>query len=251
MYYVEFLRVSRALLVAMAWLVIPLAINLMILGSHLSELHNGHFGPGSIGTVPLTVVFAIAGIASSIFATSIGGSLACENEGHLSFALTKPASRVRHAATKLAVGIGGVIAFFAIVCAGLYGVDAVLGVTDFFGVDAQTWQQLVRFLLAPIAIYALMQALSASLNQQVGLVFGVAWAALVTLVALGAAPLPAAVHTLVRMLNVANPVVYVGFDFGQTNPTVSLHSPGAIAALALVAVAGIAAAIFQWQRVEA
>src|ERR1700732_1610878 len=74
MYYVELLRVSRALLVAMAWLAVPLAINLIILGSHV--------GSASLGSVPLTTVFAIAGIAASVFATSIGGSLSCENEGH-------------------------------------------------------------------------------------------------------------------------------------------------------------------------
>jgi hypothetical protein len=243
MYYVEFLRVSRALLVAMAWLAVPLAINLIILGSHV--------GGASLGSVPLTTVFAIAGIAASVFATSIGGSLACENEGHLPFALTKPASRFRQASTKLAVGIGAVIAFFAIVCAGLYGVDALLGVTSFFSIQSDTWLQLVRFVLAPIAVYGLMQALSASLNSQVGTVFGAAWGGLVCLAALGAAPLPGPIHTIVSILNVANPVVYIGFDFGQSDATVSIHFAAAIAALALVATTGVAAAIFQWQRVEA
>jgi hypothetical protein len=243
MYYVELLRVSRALVVAMAWVAVPLAINLLILGSHV--------GGGSLGSVPLTTVFAIAGIAASIFATTIGGSLACENDGHLPFALTKPASRFRHAATKLAIGICGVIAYFAIVCAVLYGVDALLGVTNFFSISSDTWQQLVRFALAPIAFYGLMQALSASRKSQVGTVFGVAWAGLVGLAILGAAPMTGPIHAIVSILNVANPVVYIGFDFGQSDTSFSVHFAAAVAALALVAVAGVAAAIFQWQRVEA
>jgi hypothetical protein len=60
------------------------------------RFHAGNATTGAIAQIPIIVIFAIGGFAASVYATMLGG-LADDNDGHLSLAWTKPASRARYA----------------------------------------------------------------------------------------------------------------------------------------------------------
>ena len=89
MYYVEYLRASRSLVIGAIWVAVALAINLALWRAGNVVIEDKHF------VVPLTIVWAFAGFVTSIYATVLGGSLAAENEGHLPVAWTKPVSKTK------------------------------------------------------------------------------------------------------------------------------------------------------------
>src|ERR1700736_4655998 len=100
MYYKEFLRVSRGLIVVAIIFGILIAVQVVSNVSQHStpaQIHvevNGHQSAGH--NIPLSLLLVIGGVVASILAGIWGTSLACENEGHLEVAWTKPATRSRY-----------------------------------------------------------------------------------------------------------------------------------------------------------
>lgn len=246
MYYVELLRVRRALIIATVVLAIVLGVNCALWSA-------GHVVlPKTVFTIPLTVVWAVAGFVASIFATVLGGSLANENDGHLQVAWTKPVSKTVHALTKMSVDLGAAAVFFGIMCLTIFAYFAYTGLIRFVSVPGDTWLQLLRFLVAPAAFYGLTQALTSSLGRQAGIVLGLTWVGLLALLVLDAAPLPNPYHALFDLLNYANPIAYLTFQIDGSGNNVFFYGLGAaIAGLVIIAICGGAAAIYRWQRVEA
>lgn len=243
MYYVEWLRVVRSALISALWLGVALAVNLIGWeAGHVKIDQPIHFS--------VVVVWAIAGIVASIYASIIGCSLARENDGHLAVAWTKPFSRVALALAKIAVDLGGIAFVFALTCAVLfiYLVAVGFGGDMVFSTDA--WSQLVRFLIAPAAFYGLTQALTSTLARQAGAVIGFTWVGLIGLIVLSMVGLPTPFHAVVDFLNYANPLVYIAFDVDKNGMVVTYGAAG-IAALALIAIVGNSTAVYRWQRSEA
>ncbi|HET9343010.1 MAG TPA: hypothetical protein VFO25_08880 [Candidatus Eremiobacteraceae bacterium] len=243
MFYVESLRVTRSSLVCALWLGIALAINLLIAKA-------GHMNVDQPMQFSLVVVWAFAGIITSIYASILGGSLARENDGHLPVAWTKPYSRPVHALAKMAVDLGGIAFVFALTCAVVFIYLAAIGVMRDIVVTPDTWTQLLRFFIAPAAFYGLVQALTSTLARRAGAVIGFTWVGLIGLIALSFKYLPPPFHAIVDFLNYANPLVYIAFDVDK-NGTVVTYGTAAAAALALIAIIGSATAIIRWQRLEA
>lgn len=245
MYYVEFLRVRRSLLIATIAIGGVLALNLILFKA-------GHVDiPARTFTIPLTIVWAFAGFVTSIFASVLGGSLACENDGHLAVAWTKPVSKTKHALIKMAVDLGAIAVLFGIMCAAVFAYFAVTGLSRHLVVPPDAWFQLIRFLIAPAAFYGLTQALTSGLGKQAGLVCGMTWVALFALLVLGTLPLPAPYHQLVDFINNANPVIYLAFNIDDNGAFISYGLAAATVALTAIALCGGAAAIYRWQHVEA
>ena len=244
MYYVELLRARRALVIASAWTGVALVVNILLyrlggvqVGFHLS--------------IPLTVVWVFASVVASIFATVLGASLAAENDGHLAVAWTKPVSKTAHALTKLAIDVAAIAALYCIACAAVFiYFFAAHDLWRFITVPTDTWQQLVRFLLAPIAIYGLMQAVTSTLVRQTSAALAFTWIGLFALGTLGGSPLPPPYHDAIALINFANPLVYMKFEIENSGAVITYGLSAATTALALIAAGGMAAAIYRWQRVE-
>ncbi len=263
MYYKELLRAARALRVLGMLLLVAIAIAVVV--NLLGDGQQGHVNVvvgASVGAAaqvtsadqrfPLSLLFAIAGVVATIFAGTFGASLACENDGHLDVAFTRPASRTRYAVTLMLMDIAGIaVAFVMSVAAGFIIVTAT-GAWKLFAIDADAWQNLLRFLLLPVSCYGLWQALTASLRSQARWVVGVSVIVSVMLLGLDAAVDRGAWHAILAVVNYINPLVYGTY---QTDRPL-LQYPFAywqlnVAALAVLGGVGIAAALAQWRRVEA
>ncbi|HLW37390.1 MAG TPA: hypothetical protein VKR99_03065, partial [Candidatus Eremiobacteraceae bacterium] len=151
--------------------------------------------------IPLSLLFAIAGVVATFFAAAYGSSLASENSGHLDVAWTKPASRSRYALTLIAVDILGAATAFAIAFGAALIAVAIARALGSLYVDQDAWLNLARFLLLPIAFTGFWQALTASRKAQSGGIVGLSVVACVVFLGLGAAHLPTAFHALVSFVN--------------------------------------------------
>ncbi len=245
MYYVEYLRASRALLNGTIVTAIAFVLNLAIFFGGGFTVSDKPF------VVPLMIVWAVAGVAASIFATILGCGLSKENDGHLPVAWTKPASRSTHAAVKMIVDIAAITVFFAIVSAAAFAYLSATGTTKFVSVPSDTWLQLLRFALAPLAFYGLVQCLTASVGRRSGTIVGLTWVAAFVLGTLGTAPLPQPYHSIFTFINYANPLVYITVQIDNSGSVVTAALGAATLGLVLIAAFGIAAATYQWQRLEA
>jgi hypothetical protein len=188
---------------------------------------------------------------ASIFATILGCSLAKENDGHLPVAWTKPVSRSAHATVKMIVDVAAIAALFAIVGIAAYAYLSATGMARFIAVQPDTWLQLLRFAMAPLAFYGLVQCLTASVGQRAGTVIGLTWVALFALSILGSSPFPDPYHSIFAFINHANPVAYIAVEINDAGSVITANLGAATLDLALIAAFGIAGAIYQWQRLEA
>ncbi len=245
MYYVELLRVVRSLRVTAIVLAAALVLNI--------ALWYAAHGWGRTGsTIPLEVVWAFAGLVTCIFASIISGSLAFENDGHLALAWTKPVSKTVHALVKIGLDVAGIGVCFLMSCVAVYIYFAAIGVAHALAPTSYTMPLLERFLLAPLAFYGLVQALTCGLARQAGMVVGMTWVACMTLIGLQASGLPQPFHSVVDFISYANPMVYIAFDVNDKGDVITAFGLGASAlALTLIAGLGSALAIYRWQRVEA
>ena len=243
MFYVEWLRAKRGVLVYVFWLGAALAINLFIWRA-------GRVHVDQPMQFTYVVVWAFAGIVASIFASILGCSLAKENDGHLAVAWTKPFSRPAYALATMAVDLGAIASVFTLTCAVVFVYLAAIGVIGDLVVTPDTWSQLARFFIAPAAFYGLGQALTSTLARQAGAVIGFTWVGLIALIVLSMVGLPTPFHAVVDFLNYANPLVYIAFDVDKNGMVVTYGTAG-IAALALIAIVGNATAVYRWQRSEA
>lgn len=226
MYYKELTRVKRGLLVLTVILSLFVLIDFAFSHQQGGTVHvqvgdqpQGHAAPARH---PLSLLFAIAAVIATIFAGAYGGSLACENSGHLEVAWTKPASRSRYALMTIAVDLLAAWAAFGLALAAAIAVLAIGKMLGWVYVDGDAWPNLARFLLLPIAFTDLWQALTASMRSHAGNVIGFSVVGCVILLSLSMAPLPAFWHGLVDFLNFFNPMVYGAYASGCRN--IFIHS---------------------------
>ena len=265
MYYKEWLRVRRGLIVFVIIAVVLLTLHFILLpwmdgpNSHIvvetnghSAAHAAHAQSHAADLTPLSLFFAIAGVVAAIFAGIYGGSLSEENDGHLALAWTKPVSRTRYALATMGVDLAFVGVIFALTVGFIVEMIRQHGGAHAMTVDRDAWFNLARFTLLAAAWYGLAQALTASMRQHSGTVRGVSVAIAAILLGLGAADLPPLWHALVKFLNFFNPLAYGAYSDAQSQPlypfaTWELN----LAALAAIAILGVTIALLQWRRLEA
>jgi hypothetical protein len=244
MQYVEQLRMARSVRTCAIVLGLALALNIAI-------AKGGHVDFPAHLQLPITIVWAFAGIVTSIFASVIGASIAAENDGHLPVAWTKPVSRVTYATATIATDLLAIAFVYALTCLVVFIYFAAIGVLGEITIPQDTWAQLVRFFIAPAAFYGLLQALTSTLVRQAGMVLGFTWVGLITLATLAQAPLVQPYHAIVATLDLANPLIYVAFDIDNNGDLIATAFATATAALVAIAALGGSLAVYRWQRSEA
>jgi len=266
MYYKEWLRVRRGLIVFVIMLGVLLSLHFILIPL-MDQSSNTHFVIGTGGHsaahaapakappdnhFPLSVFFAIAGVVAAIYAGIYGGSLSEENDGHLALAWTKPVSRTRYALITMGVDLAFIAAIFALTVFFAAAITAQHGALGDLTVDRDAWFNLARFLLLAAAWFGVAQALTASLKERSGTVRGVSVAIAAILLGLGAATLPPAWSALVRFVNYFNPLAYGSYSDTQTQLLYPFATWGLnLAALAAIAALGVTLALVQWRRLEA
>jgi ABC-type transport system involved in multi-copper enzyme maturation permease subunit len=196
----------------------------------------------------LTAVLPLLGIAlgvALIIATTLGAPFARENDGHLEIALTKPASRVRIALGLMAVDTIAIVAA-AVMTLVFEGLVQLMFEPPHY--DFSNWEQGVfAMICVPLAWYAMLSAITASLRRGYGAIQGLAWPAALALLVLAAIPwdksaLGSLANVVFGALVWINPLHYA--DPNNGNPAV-----GSLPLL-LILVYGTVA-VLQWRRVEA
>ena len=261
MFYVETLRVRITLLWSFVALAAMCAVALGLLVLWPAQMrvvsHND--------ALCFVIVGWFAALITAIVGSILGSSLAVENCDHLELAWTKPIARTWYAAGLFLVDVLCMAIVF-IAAFGLAYVTVSLYVGSAFPIpfDQDTAWKMARFMLFPVAWFGLGQALtSGSSGKVAGLVTGIMWPVFEFLSVLAAPrtvhavqPLGSVWHTILSVLNLANPIGYFpfwefddrssalreAFGYGLTTDTL---------ALAAIAVLGVVIAMARWRRLEA
>lgn len=233
-------------------------VNIGNINVHTSK--NGRITTTSIDVdtaVPLLGYMAFADVIALIVATCLGAPFARENDGHLEFALTKPATRVRVAVGTMAADIAGILGASFITIVALYVCQLIFGLVR-IDVSGVNFRALVMGIMLPLAWYALLCAATASLRRGYGAVLGFAWPVAIlvvvfSLVPAGSSLVGQAFHSTFWLLSRIDPLSFASFDFGSSphaehaQATFAARSAIEFALFALYSVA----AVVQWRRVEA
>ena len=249
MYYKEYLRARRTLVIFSIVAAVLLAVSLASMAITVGGDRSSSQG------IPWPELLEVAALAAAVMATILGSTLSQENDGHLELALTKPSSRAQYAATTIAVDMAAVVlamllgfAFIVIHIVIVHPYEHIVA-----GPDAAI--NALRFTLFPLAWYAIIAGLSAGMRCKTGnIVQMLIWPIAFVLVALREAPFNAAWHGLFVALNAVNPLIYISYhNHGDMTIAAasSLHVAANAAMLAALTAAGWVAATLQWRRVEA
>jgi hypothetical protein len=252
MYYMEFLCVRKTLY----WLAGLLAAAVAIVSWAIAN--GGHGIPQHhAGIVPFAALMAGATFVSAIIAMIFGCALARQNAGHLPLVWTRPVSREKYVFTVTAVHLAGIAIAFVMTLAAALSVFAIFGalnaltMTGGAPADAPT---MGRMFLFPLAWYGLVMAITASTRGGAGFMAFGAWIVGSVLVGFDASHLFGGVSGIViNVIDHVNPLYYFSghFDDSGRNQSMVSNVDVAMVGLAAIAVAGYAAAIAQWRRLEA
>ncbi|HTD35982.1 MAG TPA: ABC transporter permease subunit [Candidatus Limnocylindrales bacterium] len=204
------------------------------------------------------ILFLISAGMGLLVATILGGPLAKENDGHLELAWTKPISREAYALS--AVAVDGL----AIVASQLLTIVLILMTTAMWTTptlhleDGGGWR-IALGLLAPMAWYAFLTTVTASLKRGPGTAIGVAWVLAIIVPALGgqiaehadAATLLQALHPITATLTYLDPIAYIWFPRNLDLARFAGQGANTAAWLVGLLVAYVALAVAQWHRAEA
>jgi hypothetical protein len=259
-FYTMTLRVTRCLM----WLSIVLAALYVVIFSIMFVQGLPGFAPqpGPDSAIPLPALFGFAGFVAAVCATRFARTLSEENENNLPVVWTLPVSRTMYAVGTFLVGAAGVFGAFAITMIAIAAFLATLRAVSFVTVPADSALQLVRYLVFPFAFYGLLTALTAAYGKVGRGLIGWAWVSsflIVAAFAMGGSVQPW--KTIFGALVIIDPIHYASYSSVSGTDTINVMTmPGAaetmtlgtdITALALLAVVGFAAGVWQWNRVEA
>jgi hypothetical protein len=191
--------------------------------------------------------FALIGLGVAlIVATLLGAPFARENDGHLEIAMTKPVGRLTLATRIILLDSAAIVASFVVgvVFATILHLIFQSLKMHFTPADLPA---LALGVVAPLAWYAMLNAVTASMKRGFGLALGLAWPAAFLVIGLAKMPgsdaLRAAIRALCNLLSYADPFKYV------FSPSTSSWND--ILVLAVLALVYGTLAAFQWRRVEA
>lgn len=253
--YKQIVRVRRALL---AYFMVCAVLGLLVAAVGLSSHHAVNIeNGGHVIIIPLMILFLIAAFPAAIFATVLGSGLAGENAQTLAWAWTKPISRTSYALGMMAVDVSAVITAYLIAILVLEMMPLmVYGLFKYVTYSSVDGGAFLRGLVFPIAVYCVLQAFTASLRRNAGLVIGLAWPIGLVLGGLRKTGLEHPFRDIVWLLNLINPWAYLAFqidarDFAPVSPHIVQLMVQHGIALAIIAVVAVFAATFQWNRLEA
>jgi len=255
MFYVELLRARNAILISGGIRILMAAIALTMLAlwpDHLRVTsHNDQ--------AAFYVIGWIAALIAAIVASFFSCSLASENCSHLEIAWTKPISRSKYAGGLFFVDLATLMLIFLAAGAIAYGVvSAYVGGPVHVTFDATNAWRVARFALFPIAWFGMGQALTAGISGAVaGAVTGLSWPIAELLSVLATRPFTSTLHTILSVVNLANPIAYFPFwEFDDTAGSALREYFGYglttdTLALAALAILGVVIAMARWRRLEA
>jgi len=254
MYFREALRVRRCLFTYLIVLGVLIALQMT---SNLAQ-YGGVFRitispdvPHQL-QIPLSLLFAISGVATTIFAGILATCLSVENNGHLELAWTKPASRIRYALSMLGVDAAGMAVFWLMTLVAIDILLALTGHLSHVAVDGEAWHNLLRYLAVPLGWYGVNEALTASARQRGGMVAGLSWVGALILIALGIANLAHPWSDIVGFILYVNPLAYASYAVGMPQPPFPFHTWYLnFIGLIVLGILGVVAALTQWRRLEA
>lgn len=201
--------------------------------------------------LPFNALLIISACLGALVASVLALTLSRENDGHLEIAWTKPFSRERYALATMLTDGAGVLASAAMMLVTILIVFAIYGGLRFIVTDSQTFASLVFSVVFPLSIYGIVVAATASLRK--GAVFlGMFWPVALILPSLSGLQW-LNLGQIVRIVDIVNPVAYL-YAFNGAGAIVSPVPPQAayqIGALAILTIAGVAASLAQWRRLEA
>jgi hypothetical protein len=189
--------------------------------------------------IDMRVIAGVGMVVALIIGTLLGGPLAKENDGHLALAWTRPVSRSRYALSVVAIDITAIALGWVLAAAAFFAAVVSYDANAHFAGGEYSWA-IPAEVLIPIAWYALLTAVSASVRRGLAFVLGATWA--VAFGVLTLSRMNSGWHVLAA-LNRLNPLHYLD-DAGPS---------GAVryaVALALLTVVYLAAAVIQWRRAE-
>ncbi|MEO9171190.1 MAG: hypothetical protein ABI282_05605 [Candidatus Baltobacteraceae bacterium] len=211
--------------------------------------------------VPFLYYMILANLAALIVATILGSPLARENDGHLEFAFTRPASRTELALRAMGVDIVGIVAASVMAVIALIVCQAMFEVPhfDFSGINVQA---VLIGIALPLAWFAMLTAATTWMKRGYGAIVGFAWPVAILVLVFGTISwgnslVGEAVHNIFWVIARLNPLTYVSFS---THPETLGNSPASVAApdfgprLAMeliLLLIYVALALYQWRRVEA
>ncbi|MBV8172273.1 MAG: hypothetical protein JO219_10135 [Candidatus Eremiobacteraeota bacterium] len=261
--YKEFLRVRHALM----WFAITIGVTALGILIINTAAHSGHativldHGTTKIHktvAIPWVIWFAAAAWVAAIMSTILGSTLSQEND-HLALAWTKPRSRTSYATALMLIDGAAILITQFVAFAVILVLFKVLSPSSVPLTSApDDALNVVRFALFPLAWYALIVALSASLRNRAGIVQGLIWPVAIGLGSLIA--LPAPWRQIFGVINFVNPILYTSYHAGSVGSGMVIDTGGTVleisagvGALAFVAfvVLGWFAATYQWRRLEA
>ncbi|HEY7980968.1 MAG TPA: hypothetical protein VID19_05750 [Candidatus Eremiobacteraceae bacterium] len=251
MYYMEFLCVRKTLY----WLAGLLAAAVAIVSWAIAS--PAHGSPHHFGTIPVAALMAGATFVSAIIAMIFGCALARQNDGHLPLVWTRPVSREQYIITVTAVHLAGIAIAFVMTLAAAISVFAIFGALHALTMagEAPVDAGIVgRMVLFPLAWYGLVLAITASTRGGAGFMAFGAWIVGSVLVGFDASHLfGGAAGIVINVIDHINPLYYFSghFDDSGRNQSLVSNVDVAMVGLAAIAVAGYAAAIAQWRRLEA
>jgi hypothetical protein len=256
MFYFEQLRVRSSLINLAITLAIMLAIIFVV--NWLSP--HGHVnvsvddsGTASSPTTFIELLGSASLLVGGIMATIFGNALARENDGHLEVAWTKPVSRTTYATAVMLVDGAGLLLSVLLGLVALVLILTDLHVPIVYHVRPSSFLDIARFMLFPLAWYALIVALSARLRGG-GVVQGLIWPISLGLTAIAAAPLPPVWHAIAKIISYLNPLTYLQYheaDFSLVTTTTMAPALVSVILLAVFVIGGWALATTQWRRMEA
>jgi hypothetical protein len=216
--------------------------------------------PGSRGVawtwspLELDTLFEMTLPLGLLVATLLAGPLSKENNGHLEVAWTKPVSREQYGFAVVLVDVLTLIVAQAVTALALVAAASFWGFPK-LGFQTSETLTVVTALAGPIAWYAWLTALSASLKRGPGIALGIGWvvAIVVPWIAAGthdaSTPVGRSVHAIFDAASYLIPLSYIWGKVEVNDPARAL----AIGLAALVALSAVsfALAVAQWRRLEA
>jgi hypothetical protein len=245
MYYMEFLFVRKVLY----WLAGLLTAAVGIVSWAIASQHG--IPRHAAGFVPVAALMAGATFVSAIIAMIFACALARQNAGHLPLVWTRPVSREKYVFTVTLVHLAGISTAFVMSLAAALSVFAMFTTGGHGPVDTPT---MARMFVFPLAWYGLVMAITASTRGGAGFMAFGAWIVGSVLVGFDSSHLFGGVSGIViNIIDHVNPLYYFSSQFDDTgfNKSLVANVDVAVLGLASIAVAGYAAALAQWRRLEA
>jgi hypothetical protein len=191
-----------------------------------------------------------------LVATMLGGPLAKENQGHLELAWTKPVPRETYAFAAVFVDVATMVVAQAATAVVLV-LGSMLWAIPHVGFESGALLHIGLALIAPLAWYGCLTALSASLKRGPGAAIGIAWVAAIITPALAQStlrsswPVAQLIHLISTPLSFIDPLTYVWFQSNDAAVSLARSESTTLIALAGLSIVYIALAVVQWRRVEA